>query len=107
MGRRVLAAAYKAKLGRRPNLDSFFEHGHWWVQDRRTGAQWDAVDTNYGFDFEQVTYGDEENPKALPRNRWINAKVRVTSSGKIQAQIPSGALRTPARKPTRRRRRTR
>lgn len=29
----------------------------------------------------------------IPRNKWVNAKIRVTSSGKIQAKISPGTLR--------------
>ena len=44
---------------------TFFDHGHWWIEDPKTGAQWDAVDASggrsvNGFDFEQVTRGDED-----------------------------------------------
>lgn len=62
MDRQVRQAA-RAILGNR-RIDTTFEHGHWWVTDLRTGAQWDAVDAEggrsvNGFDFEQVTDGDE------------------------------------------------
>lgn len=41
-------------------LRTFFEHGQWWVEDARSGAQWSVCDTNIGvFDFEQVTQGEE------------------------------------------------
>lgn len=60
--RRILRAA-RAILGRRP-LSAFYEHGQWWIEDRDTGAQWSVVDAEGGrsvdgFDFEQVTDGDE------------------------------------------------
>jgi hypothetical protein len=55
--REVLKAA-RAILGRR-NLVAIFEHGHWWVEHTPSGAQWDAVDTDRGFDFEQVSAGDD------------------------------------------------
>lgn len=46
------------------DLQTDFEHGQWWVTNRRTGAQWSVVDClgpagDY-FDFERVTQGDEE-----------------------------------------------
>ena len=50
--RRALKAA-RGILHRR-NLHAFFEHGHWWIEDLRTGAQYDVVDTDAGFDLEQV-----------------------------------------------------
>lgn len=61
--RRVLQAANKI-LGR-GRYAADFEHGHWWVTDLKTGAQWDAVDAEggrsvNGFDFEQVTEGDTD-----------------------------------------------
>ena len=36
-----------------------FEHGHWWVVCN-CGAQWSVVDSSNGFDFEQVSDGDED-----------------------------------------------
>jgi hypothetical protein len=46
------------------NLDTFFEHGQWWIRHTPTGATWSVVDAEggrsvLGFDFEQVTEGDE------------------------------------------------
>jgi hypothetical protein len=46
---------------RKMQLD--FEHGQWWVTDKRTGAQWSVCDAEGpgsvdGFSFEQVTQGD-------------------------------------------------
>lgn len=38
--------------------EAFFEHDAWWVQCN-CGAQWSVVDTKNGFDFEQVSQGDE------------------------------------------------
>ena len=41
-------------------LRSFFEHGQWWIEDARTGAQWSVCDAVPGpFCFEQVTNGTE------------------------------------------------
>lgn len=47
------------------HLDTFFEHGQWWAQDQRTGAQWSAcdaegADTAEGFCFEQVSQGYDD-----------------------------------------------
>jgi len=44
---------------------AFFEHGQWWVEHLPSGAQWSVCDATGpscpdGFDFEQVTQGDEE-----------------------------------------------
>lgn len=60
--RRVLSAARQI-LGIR-GVVADFEHGHWWITDKKSGAQWDAVDAEggravLGFDFELVTQGDE------------------------------------------------
>ena len=42
-------------------LRSIFEHGQWWVEDARTGAQWSVCDSEPGpFSFEQVTDGEED-----------------------------------------------
>lgn len=41
-------------------LCAFFEHGHWWIENAKTGAQYSVVDTDRGFDLEQVTQGDED-----------------------------------------------
>ncbi len=57
MARRVSGAARKQLKLRRLQTD--FEHGQWCVTDLRSGAQWSANDTVYGFDFEQVTDGNE------------------------------------------------
>ena len=59
MERRVRSAARHAGIVTSRNASVFFEHGHWWVENAHTGAQWDAVDTNDGFDFEQVTDGED------------------------------------------------
>jgi hypothetical protein len=44
---------------------TFFEHGQWWIEHLPSGAQWSVCDASGpscpdGFDFEQVTQGDEE-----------------------------------------------
>lgn len=67
MERRVLRAFldfqnYDAAHARQISVD--FEHGHWWVTDKPTGAQWSVVDATGGasvdgFDFEQVSEGDD------------------------------------------------
>ncbi len=60
--RSVLASA-KVTLGNSRHLIAFFEHGQWWIENLRTGAQWSACDAESAgrkyFDFEQVTQGDE------------------------------------------------
>jgi hypothetical protein len=66
VGERVMLAAHAAGLrGRGHSLSVDFEHGQWWVTNRQTGAQWSAHDasgpgTFHGFDFEQVTQGDDD-----------------------------------------------
>ena len=68
MGRRVRDAAFNLNLGHIGDLNTFFEHGQWWVENRKTGAQWGACDAegpesaviSNGFYFEQVTKGDSE-----------------------------------------------
>lgn len=57
--RKVRSAARAAGLVNRTTARAVFEHGHWWIENSQTGAQWDAVDTDTGFAFEQVTAGDE------------------------------------------------
>ena len=60
--KRVLIAARRQLIGYRPrSLSAFYEHGQWWIEDRRTGAQWSVHDADPGeFGFEQVTQGDED-----------------------------------------------
>jgi hypothetical protein len=63
MQERALEAA-KESL-QRQNLSADFEHGQWWITDLDSGAQWSVVDAEGGnsidgFDFEQVTQGDED-----------------------------------------------
>jgi hypothetical protein len=48
----------------RGNCNVDFEHGQWWVTHILSGAQWSVVDASggssvNGFDFEQVTEGDD------------------------------------------------
>jgi hypothetical protein len=59
----ILAAATKHFNSR--HLIAFFEHGQWWIENRKTSAQWSVNDTETQtgvsyFSFEQVTRGDEE-----------------------------------------------
>lgn len=51
------------------DFEAVFEHGQWWVHDKRTGASWSVVDVEIqnfrgkfdgGLDFEQVNAGEEE-----------------------------------------------
>lgn len=47
------------------DVQADYEHGQWWITDRRTGAQWSVVDcesingAEY-FGFEQVSRGEDE-----------------------------------------------
>ena len=50
----------KPKLARYRRIQTYFEHGQWWVTDLDTGAQWSVCDATRGFVFEQVTTGDED-----------------------------------------------
>jgi hypothetical protein len=53
----VREAAYRFGRGK---MRAFYEHGHWWVENPRTGAQYDVVDTVPGpFGFEQVSSGED------------------------------------------------
>lgn len=63
MGARVLLAARRALAH---ELVAVFEHGQWWITNRRTGAQWAVCDAEgpgsvQGFSFELVTEGEEGN----------------------------------------------
>lgn len=65
MERRVRRAARFKGLINTRNGSVFFEHGHWWVENIRTGAQWSVVDCQTAdgvdyLDFEQVSQGEEE-----------------------------------------------
>lgn len=60
MSRRVRAAAFEAGLGHIGDLQTDFEHGQWWITNRRTGDQYSACDASgpgsfNGFCFEQVS----------------------------------------------------
>lgn len=62
MANRICMAAWKKGL-RHISLD--FEHGQWWVTNTQTSAAWSVVDAEGGsaidgFDFEQVSLGDED-----------------------------------------------
>lgn len=68
MERRVRSAAQQAGIVTSRTASVFFEHGQWWVENMRTGAQWSVCDseggegiyTFNGFCFEQVSRGEEE-----------------------------------------------
>ena len=65
MERRVRRAARLAGLVTTRTASVIFEHGQWWIENVRTGAQWAVNDAEGsgsfdGFDFEQVTQGDED-----------------------------------------------
>lgn len=62
MHKRVRSAASK-HFGRK-RFSADFEHGQWWITILGSGAQYSVVDadgpgTVDGFDFEQVTEGEE------------------------------------------------
>lgn len=62
MCKRVETAARKILHTRK--ISSFFEHGQWWIEDRRNGAQYSVVDAEggsavNGFDLEMVTEPQE------------------------------------------------
>lgn len=60
MQKRVMRAARKV-ISERP-LTADFEHGQWWVLAPLTGAAWSVIDClpgQDGFDFEQVSVGEE------------------------------------------------
>lgn len=67
MEERVLKAFLAHPLGEdrtEKDLQLDFEHGQWWVTILGSGAQYSVVDATGGssvdgFDFEQVTEGDE------------------------------------------------
>jgi hypothetical protein len=64
MEERILRAAHTV-LAPMTNLCADFEHGQWWITARDTGAQWSVVDASGGrsvdgFDFEEVTEGEED-----------------------------------------------
>ena len=65
MERRVRSAARLAGIVNTRNASVVFEHGQWWIENIRTGAQWSVCDAEgpgsfNGFSFEQVTEGEEE-----------------------------------------------
>jgi hypothetical protein len=65
MERRVRSAARRAGLVTSRTASTFFEHGQWWIENIRTGAQWSVCDASGpsapdGFCFEQITQGEEE-----------------------------------------------
>ncbi len=62
--REVRSAARAILKIKSKDFVTFYEHGQWWVEDVTTGAQWSVVDAVggravNGFDFEQVTDGEE------------------------------------------------
>ena len=66
MGQRALASFYETELAKEAHsYNADYEHGQWWITDLDTGRQWSVVDavggrSVDGFDFEQVSDGDEE-----------------------------------------------
>jgi hypothetical protein len=65
MGERVLEAFKSSPLYEaHPNVDSYFEHGQWWITCL-CGAAWsvndgEGPDTYDGFCFEETSAGDED-----------------------------------------------
>lgn len=57
---RLVLRAAKRRFHRR-YIDATFEHGQWWVTIMATGAQYSVCDSTDpgGFEFEEVTRGDE------------------------------------------------
>jgi hypothetical protein len=58
------AAITSPRIGAEHDIATHYEHGQWWVVCNACGAQWSVVDAEGGdsvggFDFEQVTQGDE------------------------------------------------
>lgn len=51
------------KLSLHQNVNTYFEHGQWWVSCNDCGAAWSVVDAIIDneeiFDFEEVSAGDE------------------------------------------------
>ena len=57
---RAVRSAAARDFGR-GRMHAFYEHGQWWVEDKRTGAQFSAHDQSPGsIGFEQVSRGDDE-----------------------------------------------
>ena len=75
MERRILRAAKEALVPYRARrqLSATFEHGGWWIARRETGARWVVNDScgSTGFDFKQVTPGDEV--EAMTTTRLLTA----------------------------------
>jgi len=64
MQKRILRA-YHAHYGNR-RVNAFYEHGQWWIDYPRTGAQWSVNDAEgpgsaQGFCFERVSQGDDDS----------------------------------------------
>jgi hypothetical protein len=64
MEKRISKAAHVALGIPSRHICADFEHGQWWITNLRSGAQWSVVDAEGGlavdgFDFEQVTEGDQ------------------------------------------------
>ena len=62
LGRTVTVAG--GSIVTRPRYNSDFEHGQWWITDKRSGAQWSVNDASVegreGFSFEMVTPPEED-----------------------------------------------
>lgn len=58
---RALTDAFKGSWKyKRSEWRAFFEHGQWWIENSRTGAQYSVCDASPDtFVFEQVTQGEK------------------------------------------------
>ncbi len=62
---RCVLSAARRLLFPHESYQAFFEHGHWWVRSKRTGATWSVEDAtgpgSYdGFTFEKVDDGNDD-----------------------------------------------
>ena len=92
MERKVLVAFRASQYRTHPKREykAFFEHGHWWVEHQPSGAQWDAADTNYGFDFERVTEGEDEDDYGGGKRRHgagVDKKRHAKSPMKLAVEV--------------------
>ena len=59
-----IRSAFRHAPEYRGRFETFFEHGQWWITDKRSGAQWSVNDASVegreGFSFEMVTPPEED-----------------------------------------------
>lgn len=53
---------FQEEMGQHKRVQADFEHGQWFVTCVDCGAQWSVNDSSDGFDFEEITEGDEDFP---------------------------------------------